>query len=506
MNKHFLTSQGISRKGSGIDLRHDGKIGVIDIGSNSIRLVVYDGIKRVPVPIYNEKVMCGLGRGLGQSGKLNPEGVKMARECLHRLLTMVRLLGVVELTIIATAALRDAKDGAAFVAELEETHGIRIQVISGGKEAQLAGYGVLANIHAPEGIVGDLGGGSMELVRLEGLQARTQTTLPLGPLRLLDQAKDSAEVRVIVRDALEPLKWLKEGKKDAGNVFYAVGGSFRALAALQMERTNYPLHILHNYRASAEDMRELCESVQRMQPSELQQLGVPGKRAPALPVAAVVLEEVLAAARVREVVFCTSGIREGYLYDHLAPFVRMEDPLIASATDLSRHERLKTDYARDLFTWMSLVFHGETPEEARLRQALCILSELAWHIHPEYRAPYAFQRTLHSAIVGLDHAQRVALGVAMHHRYRYKETLHSPLLDLLSPRQLAWGQSVGVAAHLAFQLSGAMPGNLPLSELSQGKKDIRLSMEETLEGAMDDGIKKRLNVLGERIAHWKTAG
>lgn len=481
------------------EFRHDGKVGVIDIGSNSVRLVVYDGVKRVPVPVYNEKRMCGLGRGLGKTGHLHPEGVKEAEYCLRRLLAMARMLDVVELQVLATAAVRDAKDGAAFVKRLEAEHQIRVHVISGKREAQLAGAGVLANMHAPRGVVGDLGGGSMELVHLQGLQVQSPVTLPLGSLRLVD-AGDHATVRALVRKELARQPWLSAHPNEA---FYAVGGSFRAIANLHIEQSDYPLHIVHHYRVPTAAMVPFCRAVQDMSVAELKQLDVPGKRAPAVPVAAIVLEEMLQATHASEVIFCTSGIREGYLHEHLAPFIRMEDPLIASATDVSRHERLLLNYPEELFEWMHPVFATETEGESRVRQAACILSELAWHIHPEYRATYAFQRTLQSAIVGLDHAERVSLALAMYRRYRYKESIDQPVLSLLSPRQLAHAQAVGVAAHLAFQLSGAHTGNLPQSELRLAKKELQLHMSTDIEDVMDDGVRKRLNMLGEHLAQWK---
>ncbi len=484
------------------EFQHDGKVGVIDIGSNSIRLVVYDGVKRVPVPMFNEKMMCGLGRGLGETGRLNPEGVVLAHQCLARLLTMVKLLGVAELQVLATAAIRDAEDGEEFVETVQARHHLRIRVISGTTEARLAGYGVLANIHAPVGIVGDLGGGSMEVVSVESGALGEQATLPIGPLRMLDIEDATPErIRATIRDAMLGVQWLGQGK---GQAFYAVGGSFRAIAKLQMDRQNYPLHILHQYRAPAEIVRETCHFVQSLSVEQLKQLDVPGKRAAALGPAAMALEEVLAATGVSEVVFCASGIREGYLYEQLSPFLRTEDPLIASATDLSRHEGLRVAYARELFAWMKPVFEDETSAESRLRLALCILSEIAWHIHPEYRGAYAFQRILHSALVGLDHAERVALAVALHHRYKYKEPVTSDLLELLTPRQRAWGPAVGVAAHLAFQLSGGMPGNLPLSRLSLSKKEVELELDETLKDALDDGIHKRLKALGVRLGEWES--
>ncbi len=477
---------------------HGHKIGVIDIGSNSIRLVVYDGVKRVPVPIFNEKTMCALGKGVAETGKLNPEGVKLAKPCMARLLTMVRLLDVTELHIIATAAVRDAKDGPEFIRGLEKEHQMTIRVISGEEEARLAGNGVISTIYKPNGIVGDLGGGSMELIQIDHAGLQKHTTLPVGPLRLMDiqEKKGMGACRLLVKKSLANLSWVALPR---GRQFYAVGGSFRNIAHIHQERSNYPLRIIHQYTVSAKDIIALCQELQTLPPEQLSTLPVRSKRAPAIPLAALALEEALLASRATEVVFCASGIREGHLYGQLSPYVREEDPLVASCTDLSAHEGLRTSYARELFAWMEPLYEHETENQRRLRQAVCILSEIAWHMHPEYRASYSFERMLYSAIVGLCHQERVALAVALYCRYKYKDTPRNTMTAMLPEDMIRWAHSVGVAANLAFQLSGGMPGNLIHSRLSSAKKELCLDLSPSLENAMDDSIRKRLNTLANVI-------
>src|ERR1700735_1622024 len=219
------------------EVTHEGRLGVIDIGSNSIRLVVYDAIKRAPLPLFNEKVFCGLGRGLATTGKLNAEGVKLAEACIARFLALVRIMDIVELQILATAAVRDATDGAAFVEALERKHHIDITVISGKKEARLAGAGVSSSIYMPEGVAEDLGGGSIELIGLAEGNILDQATLPIGPLRLLDASKgDKDKMRKMIEEAIDAERWLEKAHPPH---FYAVGGSFRALAHIHMAQEKY---------------------------------------------------------------------------------------------------------------------------------------------------------------------------------------------------------------------------------------------------------------------------
>lgn len=474
------------------EFEHDHKIGIIDIGSNSIRLMVYDGLKRVPVPLFNEKVFCGLGRGLGESGTLNPDGVKLAKASFKRLFTMVKLLDVVELQIIATAAVRDATDGPAFMQEIETQFGVPIRIISGEEEARLAGYGVMSTIHAPRGVAGDLGGGSMELVHITSGGLGQQHTMPIGPLRLIDQFSDVEKARQHVKEQFAPLEWVPQPK---GANFYAVGGSFRALARIHQALNDYPLGMVQHYKITAAQARSLCERVHHMPAKEMDSMRVRNKRIPSMPYAAMVLEEILAASCASHVVFCASGIREGHLYHQLSPYLRKEDPLIASCTDLSIHEGLRTPYAKELFAWMEPLFMQETAAKRRLRQAACILTEIAWHMHTDYRAMYAFERMLYSAIVGLNHEERTALALALFCRYKYKHMPEHPMLAHLPKRMVAWARSVGVAANLAFQISGGMPGNLPQSHLEIGKKGIKLHTTPALKSALNDGVKKRLALL-----------
>ncbi|NBO18322.1 MAG: hypothetical protein EBV03_03680, partial [Proteobacteria bacterium] len=239
--------------------QRDGRIGIIDIGSNSIRLVIYDQLKRCPVPIYNEKVMCALGKGLAATGVLNPEGVEMARGALRRFLALGRNMEITSLYIMATAAIRDAKDGPAFAAYLEKTYDINVDIIPGVKEAKLGAYGVCASMYKPSGITGDLGGGSLELVKLDDGHIDDHASILLGSLRMIDESKgDLSKLRKLIEKRFDELDWLQSQKAAA---FYAIGGSFRALAKMHMAQIDYPLHILHEYEVDAKEFLGFVQGI-----------------------------------------------------------------------------------------------------------------------------------------------------------------------------------------------------------------------------------------------------
>lgn len=472
----------------------DGRIGIIDIGSNSIRLVIYDQLKRSPVPIYNEKAMCELGKGLASSGVLYPKGVELAKATLKRLLAMGRNMEITALYVMATAAVRDAKDGPEFTRWLEKTYDIAVDTISGDKEAKLGAYGICSSMYKPQGITGDLGGGSMELVWVENGQLSHRVSLPLGSLRMIDESKgDRGKLKKLIEKRFDELSWLDEHK---GANFYAIGGSFRALAKMHLAQSNYPLRLLHEYTVDAKEFSDFAHDIADMPDDKLEKFpGVVPKRIPALPGAAMVIERLIDIARPKQIIFSTSGIREGYLYEKLSPYIRNQDGLIASCTEFATKAGRTTAYANELFTWMyPLVLH-ETEEQRRLRFAFCLLSDIALHIHPEYRAEWAFHRILYSALTGLTHRERVTLALALYHRYQFKLKEEWPALKLVREKDRSWAKMMGTVANLAYHLSGNIAGNLHKTILSvkAGGGGVELQFSPGAEDVMGDAVQKRID-------------
>lgn len=476
----------------------DGRIGIIDIGSNSIRLVVYDQQKRSPVAIYNEKVMCALGKGLATSGVLNPEGVELAKAALKRFLAMGRNMEIASLHVMATAAVRDAKNGASFARYLEDTYDIDVDIITGKKEAKLGAYGVCASMYRPEGITGDLGGGSLELVRVEDGQIEDHASVLIGSLRMIDESKgDIDKMRKLIEKRFAELKWLDDQKADN---FYAIGGSFRALAKMYMAANDYPLHILHEYKVEAKTFLQFAHEIATMPPEKLEKFpGVASKRIPALPGAAIVLEHIGYHINPDHIIFSASGIREGYLYEKLSPITRAQDGLLSSCTEFATKGGRSTTYANELYTWMFPLLEKESEKERRLRLAFCLLSDIALHIHPEYRAEWAFNRIIHSALTGLSHRERVKLALALYHRYQFRMKETWPQLKLLKTCDSEWAKLVGAAANLAYHLCGSISGNLHNTSFVHENDQIMLQLNDSMQDVLGEAIKKRMD--GVREAH-----
>lgn len=439
----------------------EGPVAVVDVGSNSIRLVVFNNLSRSPVTIFNEKVLCGLGRGVQRTGRLNPEGIPLALDNLARFVAIARGMRVTRIDMLATAAVRDSLDGPEFVAKAEERCGVPIRILGGDEEACFSALGALSGIPGAQGLVGDLGGGSLELVTIEENAIDQYVTLPLGPLRLIEASGGSlGKAREIVDKALGAIPWLDRNPIPA---LYPVGGSWRSLARIHMAQTNYPLSILHHYamsRAAARDFTGLIAGLGRRSLARIS--GVPEARLDSLPYAAVVLERLLAKAGAASLVFSAHGLREGFLYGLLPEAAKREDPLIAACRDFADRSARGTGADDTLFRWTAPLFTSEQPEEANLREAACLLSDLGWRVHPDFRARQAFERTVQIPYVGITHRDRVYLASVVFARYGGNACADlakgdfARIVGLIDKERHAQALVLGLALRLAHTVSGGV--------------------------------------------------
>ena len=475
-----------------------GCVAVVDIGSNSLRLVVYDGVRRAPRTLFNEKVLCGLGRGLEATGRLDPDGVELARANLQRFVALARSLGAKRLDVLATAAVRDASDGRSFVAEIERRHRIKVRVLAGTEEGRLSAFGVLAGIPDANGVVGDLGGGSVELVPVAGGQVGAAATLPIGPLRLADYADDDRKLRDVIDKHLGSVAWL--GSKVDGGAFYAVGGAWRALARIHMEQTRYPLHIIQQYTVPRGEAEDFLDLIARQSRKSLEKITtVSRKRLDVVPVAARVLQRLLRRAGPKQLVFSAYGLREGHLFGLLRGEAQREDPLLAACADIALANRRFGIDGEEIFAWTSPLFAEESAAERRLRRAASLLGDLAWNEHPDYRASQALDSVLFMPVAGLGHADRAWLATAIHARYGGSEPSIEPLHSLLEEESLAAARVVGLSLRLAFTLSGGVPDGLARSRLALEGNTLVLSLAGQAAKRHGESVQRRLDALGRAL-------
>ena len=482
-------------------------IGVIDIGSNSVRLVVYEGAVRAPTPLFNEKVLCGLGRSIASTGSLDADAVERAIRALYRFRTIAHVLGVKNLKAIATAAVREAKNGREFIKRGEEAAGCAIEVLSGDKEARFAAQGIMMGFVDADGVAGDLGGGSLELIDLGGGKLRDAVTMPLGGLRLIDTTGNRLDKAVgVIDEAIAGVPWLKQGQ---GRSFYAVGGTWRALAKLHMEATSYPLRVMQGYSIPTRAALEFSEALRRnKKPQSMPGMsGVARARREVLPYGALVLERLLRQMQPSEVVFSVFGIREGFIYGLLPAHERKRDPLMSFCEDYAALRSRSVEHAHELCRWTDQIFAtpelAETPDERRLRHAACLLSDVGWRAHPDYRGEQSLNTVAHSGLVGVDHAGRVFLALAIFHRHESSDNdgaqLSERLRALVSKRVQKRARIVGAAVRTAHMLSIGMAGVIDDTKLSYDGDELILSIPKPYAGLDGERLRRRFEQLAELV-------
>ena len=441
-------------------------VAVIDIGSNSVRLVVYEGAKRAPSPLFNEKVLCGLGRRVASDGRIDDEAVARALRALRRFRAVASQLGAGDLHVIATAAARDAANGPEFIRAAQKVCGAKVAVLSGKKEAKLAAAGVISGFDRADGLAADFGGGSLEIIDIAKKKLRGGVTLPLGGLRLIDASGgDLKKAVALVDTALKKVDWLEQGRDRA---FYAVGGTWRAFARLHMEQTGYPLSVMHGYAMPARDALQFARLLDHLSPSSLEGIhAVSRQRSETIPFGALVLERLLKRIRPSQFVISAFGVREGLVYRLLPERERSRDPLLAACEDLAAQRARSSEHARELCAWTDPLFDGtgisETANERRLRHAACLLSDIGWRAHPDYRGEQSLNLIAHAAFAGIDHPGRAFLALSVFHRHRglIDSDLGPRLLDLVDLATYARARIVGAAIRVANMISGSMAGIIP---------------------------------------------
>lgn len=478
-----------------------GPVAVVDIGSNSIRLLVYEAAVRSPTPLFNEKVLCGLGRKMATTGRLADRAMERALAALRRFKALAIQIGAIQFFAVATEAVRRASNGEAFIQRAEAACDCRIRVIDGGEEAQLAAGGVAAGFVAPDGIAGDLGGGSLELIDLTGTQVHAETSVPLGSLNLIDvTGKDFVKAASHIDRSLEGIGWLERGRD---RPFYAIGGTWRAVARLHMLETDYPLSIVHHYAMSPKQVDLLCEAVIN-RPQSLKGFGkLSSARQEMVPHGLVALRRLTKMIKPSTVIFSAFGVREGLLYQLLPPEEQARDPLIAASEEMAGRRGRSRAYGWELFHWMEPLFQPpgvtETPEERRLRLAACLLSDVGWRGHPDYRGAKVLGLIAQSSFVGVDHPGRSFLALAVYYVHETALTGDfSPSLRKLVGRD--WyrrAQLIGIAARTASKLSASMPGVLDRTPIEYQKGKLVLHLPESLEALDGEALRRRLKTLAQ---------
>ena len=470
----------------------EGRIAIIDIGSNSIRLVVYDGPARSPSILFNEKVLAGLGAGLAKSGRIEAEAADRALAALARFRRLALQMEVATLRTVATAAVRDASNGSEFLSRLAKI-GLDVELLSGDEEAAMAGYGVLAAIPEADGIVGDLGGGSLELIRVGAGEVRDRASFPLGVLRLeAIRRRGPRALDRVVAAALKKAGWASAAR---GLPFYLVGGSWRALARLDMTLTDFPLGILHHYRFAPGRPSQLVRTLRRMDKKRLKGIeGLSSQRAATLPDAAALLAILDRRLGPSEMIVSAYGLREGLLHHRLTDSARAEDPLIAATREEGRRQGRFPEHGDLLDRWIAPLFADESEADGKLRRATCLLADIGWRAHPDFRANRGLETALHGNWVGTDAAGRATMAQALWVGFG-GNGVPDAVAALIDPATIARASRWGLALRLGQRLSGGVAGALEASRLHVAGNALVLTLDDADEGLYGEAVVRRHKVL-----------
>lgn len=454
---------------------------VIDVGSNSVRLVIYRLEGRAIWTVFNEKALAGLGRDLPATGRLSPEGVETAMVALRRFRAALSGWNRADIFAVATAAVREASDGPAFLARVETETGLRLRVVSGAEEARYAALGVVAGQPDAAGVVGDLGGSSLELVHLDPAAPRDGITLPLGPFALgAPRPLDLDKVRKIIDQRIDGA-----GLAFRSREFHAVGGAWRNLALLHMEMADYPLRVAHQYEMNRSDAVDVARFVARQSKGSLERMqGLSKKRFDTLPYSALVLDALIERLGIERIVISAYGLREGLLLEAMPPEEAARDPLIEGCEALTTVRGLSADLGAALHRWLQPAFAQLPPvfgaREPTLIAAACRLADLGARLHPDHRGELAFEQVLRAPIAGMNHPERAFLASAAFARHSSAPSTPDPqtVAKVLSTERRQRARALGSAIRLGCDLSGRNASLLPRSTLAIDGDRLLLSAQE----------------------------
>jgi exopolyphosphatase/guanosine-5'-triphosphate,3'-diphosphate pyrophosphatase len=478
---------------------------VVDIGSNSVRLMIYNELGRAPFPRFNEKSICQLGAGLDETGELAADAIELTLRAVHRFNAIAEAMDVGRIDVFATEAVRRARNGERLVAAIADRTGLATRILTGAEEASYSALGVVSGFYEPRGLVGDFGGGSLEIARVQGGGvSEGSVSMPLGALPvqgLMAESGPDAKDRVDARLR----KMLPPGMTSPN--FFAVGGGWRALARVHMERSSAPLKVTHGYEIEAQEARSFARTIALLPLEQVASLpGVPARRIKTLSAAALVLDRVVEHLETERVVFSSLGLREGWLFAHLPPDEQALDPLVEGAQAFALPQARVPLFAQALRRWTDELFPEETHRERRLRIAACALSDIAWRDHEDVQALQSYGRLLRFPFIGISHVERVFIAVTIHFRYGGKtdDPGLQPTIELLPPDLRDRAQVLGRAMLLAYRYSGGVPKILDSARIKVDDEVVRLEVGDTEDLPDSDAVRARLKLFAKTVGARRT--
>ncbi len=471
---------------------------IIDIGSNTVRLVIYGGSMRAPTVLLNEKVTAKLGRDIAETGRLADEAIELAMRGLERFALLLADHDITDIETVATAAVRDAKNGGEFIARLEEL-GFQPQVISGEVEACLSASGVAGAFPGATGTVADLGGGSLELVDIADGQPGEATSLPLGTLRLPEYRDKSASA---MRKTLEN-KIAKGADKATANAkgkpLYLVGGTWRCMAVYAMQERDHPLTDPHGFSLTYDEAVDLAKTLAKEDIDTLKSRErISSMRAEKLPDAAVLLQALLSRLSPCGLVFSSWGLREGLLYDRLPDQDKVQDPLLAGIAVFAAQRGAPAILATRVAAWTVEAAPAREHGDERLRLAATMLSLASMQIEPNIRLPQAIDWALHKRWIAVGAKERAMIAAAIAANGNMLD-VSDAIIELAGKDAVDEAICWGLAVRLARRLGARSQRSLQSSRLRVENGTLVLRITEKRASLVGIPTEKDLKLLAGRL-------
>ena len=505
-----MSQSGVRKKMPDSDFNTQGltrRLGVLDIGSNSVRLVIYELYGAHFTPIYNEKILAGLGRDLNQTGKLSETGKATALAALKRFKHIAESQKLSSMLIGATAALRVASDAPDFIETVKNETGFDINPVSGKEEARLTAMGLIAAQPRAQGLAADLGGASLELVGVQNNKAQTGASLPLGPFEVIGKNLsgfidyDDEALHKTVSEHLDEI----DLKKFEGQALYLIGGAWRNLASVHQEKMNYPLRILQSYELSTSDAITLAQwAYKDGRESVLNWPGMRSRRAETLPYCGYLLSRLIEYLKPKNIIISQTGLREGLIYDSLSPALKNRNSLFDGCRDLARGNLQAVHFGEPLYKFLEnsaeiFPVSFDRDNENRLRKAACFLAGFGKGFHPDYRAALVFDDVLYAPIAALTHKERIYLALILYRSYTSKSLSESrqKIVNLLSETEQRTARIYGTAMRVGIVASGRSVDLLPAMTLDIHDGRISLKFAPEFSALYSSRVKYRLKKLAQ---------
>ncbi|EJF75847.1 hypothetical protein MEC_00402 [Bartonella alsatica IBS 382] len=430
--------------------------------------------------------------------------MNMALQTLKRFHALCRQIGVEEIYTLATAAAREAKNGSEFIQNAENILQNKIYLLSGSEEAVYSAYGVISTFYKPKGISGDLGGGSLELIDIDNSDVGEGVTLPLGSLCL--QYMSNNDITVAARIVHEQFDKSTVVRKSMTRCFYAVGGTWRNLAKLHMATKHYRLPVMHGYEVDAVEMEDFLRFIVS---GCIDNIGgiitVSKNRRQLLSYGAIILIGLIRCMGFEKIIFSGAGIREGFLYSRLPQAVRVSDPLITACTEVAILQARSPKQAEELIDFTTNAFEvfgiSETEDECRYRKAACLLADIGWRIHPDYRGNEAANQIALGSYPGISHEGRIyaALAVFFRNTGLLIDNESLPIFQLATKNIIEKARILGETMHIAYLFSASTAGILPHLSWHKKTNHVVLYIPERYAGLLGERPLNRLKKLSKII-------